>query len=173
MTVISFVVPGDPVGKGRPRSVSRKRRDKATGQLVSYLAHITPEKTEQYEETIRKAARLAMRSRPLITGPVLCELHITVAVPQSWSKKRKAMALQGEILPTTKPDKDNVIKAIYDGINGIVWKDDVQAVTGYQRKTYGEVPGVHVRIVPLDAEPAQGRATITRRSDSDNFRGAI
>ena len=66
------------------------------------------------------------------------------------------MALEGEIYPTTKPDKDNVIKAVYDGINGIVWKDDVQVVDGCQRKRYGEVPGVKVRIVPLEGEPAQG-----------------
>lgn len=162
MTAISFVVPGEPVGKGRPR----------IGRVGNHARMFTPAKTAQYENLIALAAQAAMRGRDLITGPVLCELHITVAVPQSWSKKRKAMALQGEILPTTKPDKDNVIKAIYDGINGIVWKDDVQAVAGYQRKTYGEVPGVHVRIVPLDAEPAQGKPKAQTRN-SENFSAEV
>lgn len=159
MRPVSFVVPGEPVGKGRPR----------IGRVGNHARMFTPAKTANYENLIALAAQAAMRGRDLITGPVLCELHITVGIPQSWSKKRKAMALQGEILPTTKPDKDNIIKAIYDGINGIVWKDDVQAVAGYQRKTYGEVPGVRVRIVPLVAEPAQGRPK-AMRSDSDNFR---
>ncbi|MNP83694.1 Endodeoxyribonuclease RusA [compost metagenome] len=67
------------------------------------------------------------------------------------SKKRKAMAIAGELFPTKKPDMDNVIKAIYDGLNGVVWKDDVQVVDAFVRKRYGEVPGVHVRIVPLEA----------------------
>lgn len=149
MRPVTFLVPGQPVGKGRPRSVTRKRRDKVTGKMGTYLAHITPEKTERYEESVQAAARLAMTGRALITGPVMVELDITVQVPQSWSKKRKSQALAGQIFPTTKPDKDNVIKAIYDGINGIVWKDDVQAVDGHQRKRYGDVPGVRVRVVPL------------------------
>lgn len=146
MKTVTFVVPGNPQGKGRPR----------VGKVGNHARMFTPAKTVNYENLISLVAQEAMQGRALITGPVLCELDITVAIPQSWSKKRKLMALQGEIFPTTKPDKDNVIKAVYDGINGIVWKDDVQAVDGYQRKRYGEVPGVKVRIVPLDAEPAQG-----------------
>lgn len=157
MTEIVFVVPGDAVGKGRPRAA----RTRAGVRMY------TPAKTVAYENLISLVAQEAMQGRVLITGPVLCEINITVQVPQSWSKKRKAMALEGLILPTTKPDKDNVIKAVYDGINGIVWKDDVQVVDGYQRKRYGEVPGVHVRIVPLDAEPAQGKT----KTNSDNFIG--
>lgn len=149
MRAVTFVVPGQPVGKGRPRSVTRKRRDKATGQMAQYIAHVTPVNTEKYEQEVGNAARIAMRGRELITGPVMVEMDITVQIPQSWSKKRKSQALAGEIFPTTKPDKDNVIKAIYDGINGIVWKDDVQAVDGHQRKRYGETPGVRVRVVPL------------------------
>lgn len=146
MTEIVFVVPGNPQGKGRPR----------VGRVGNKARMFTPANTVVYESLIALVAQEAMQGRALITGPVLCEMDITVQVPQSWSKKRKAMALAGEILPTTKPDKDNVIKAVYDGINGIVWKDDVQAVDGYQRKRYGEVPSVRVRVVPLSAEPAQG-----------------
>lgn len=136
---VSFVVPGEPVGKGRPR----------VSTIGGHARMFTPKKTANYETLIAMAAQQAMAGRELINGPVMVELFIMVSVPQSWSKKRKLQALAGQIFPTKKPDKDNIIKAIYDGLNGVVWVDDVQAVDGRQRKRYGDVPGVQVRVIPL------------------------
>ena len=136
---VVFTVPGEPQGKGRPR----------IGRVGQHARMFTPSKTVHYEGLVALAAQEAMQGRDILTGPVMVELSITVSVPQSWSKKRKEMALAGQLLPAKKPDKDNVIKAIYDGLNGIAWVDDVQAVDGHQRKRYGETPGVRVRIVPL------------------------
>lgn len=143
---VAFVVPGEPVGKGRPKTAARIVGDRA------FTRHYTPEKTANYESLIAIAAQQAMAGRELIAGPVMVEIHIAVSVPKSWSQKKRAQALAGLIYPTKKPDKDNVIKAIYDGCNGIVWVDDVQAVDGHQRKRFAEVPGVAVRVVPLMGE---------------------
>lgn len=131
---VEFVVPGVPVGKGRPRV--------GGGRLY------TPGKTVAYEGLVAHAASQAMAGRALIEGACAVLLQITVPVPASWSKRKQAEALAGRIYPTTKPDKDNVIKAIYDGCNGVVWRDDVQVVDGTQRKRYGAVPGVFVRVTP-------------------------
>ncbi|WP_433886933.1 RusA family crossover junction endodeoxyribonuclease [Pseudomonas vranovensis] len=136
---VSFLVPGEPVGKGRPR----------IGKVGNHARMFTPAKTASYEGLIAMAGTNAMAGRTLLEGAVMVELRIVMAVPQSKSKKWKAQALAGEVFPTKKPDMDNVIKAIYDGLNGVVWKDDVQVVDAFVRKRYGEVPGVHVRIVPL------------------------
>ncbi|HBP1604430.1 RusA family crossover junction endodeoxyribonuclease [Pseudomonas aeruginosa] len=136
---VMFTVPGEPVGKGRPR----------IGRVGAHTRMFTPAKTANYETLIALAAQQAMAGREPIVGAVLVELFITVSIPASWSKRKRAQALAGQIYPTKKPDKDNVIKAIYDGCNGIVWVDDVQAVDGYQRKRYGETPGVRVKVVPL------------------------
>lgn len=149
---VAFVVPGEPVGKGRPRAVGRKRRDKTSGQLVGYTAHITPIKTENYEKTVAAAGAVAMQGRSVIDGPVLVELKIVVAVAASWSKKKRAEALQGLILPTKKPDIDNVEKALFDAMNGVVWFDDVQVVNVSKSKRFGEFPGVMVRVVPLEGK---------------------
>lgn len=66
-------------------------------------------------------------------------------------------ALAGEIMLTTKPDADNVEKAIKDGINGVAYRDDVQVIQDCKSKLYGTVPAVHVAITELQgAEPAQG-----------------
>lgn len=138
---VQFLVPGEPVGKGRPR----------IGRVGGHARMFTPQKTVSYEGLIALAGTEAMAGRTLLEGAVMVEMRIVLPVPASKSKKFKAQALAGEIFPTKKPDMDNVIKAIYDGLNGVVWKDDVQVVDAFVRKRYGEVPGVHVRIVPLEA----------------------
>ncbi len=136
---VSFVVPGEAVGKGRPR----------VSTIGGHARMFTPQKTANYETLIAMAAQQAMAGRELIGGPVLIEMKIMVSVAASWSKKKTAEALAGDVMPTKKPDADNVLKAICDGINGIVFKDDVQVVNVSLSKRFSETPGVSVRVVPL------------------------
>ncbi|MEC4168362.1 RusA family crossover junction endodeoxyribonuclease [Pseudomonas sp. MS-1(2024)] len=136
---VSFVVPGEAVGKGRPR----------VSTIGGHARMFTPPKTANYETLIAMAAQQAMAGRELIGGPVLVEMKIMVSVAASWSKKKTAEALAGDVMPTKKPDADNVLKAICDGINGIVFKDDVQVVNVSLSKRFSETPGVSVRVVPL------------------------
>lgn len=136
---VSFVVPGEAVGKGRPR----------VSTIGGHARMFTPQKTANYETLIAMAAQQAMAGRELIGGPVLVEMKILVSVAASWSKKKTAEALAGDVMPTKKPDADNVLKAICDGINGIVFKDDVQVVNVSLSKRFSETPGVSVRVVPL------------------------
>lgn len=139
LAVVRFTVPGQPQGKGRAKIV----------KIGGFSRMATPGKTVAYEGLIAICAQRAMLGRNVFDGPVGCNLFIDCAVPQSWSEKKKRMALAGEIYPTTKPDKDNVIKAVYDGCNGVVWRDDVQVVDGMQRKRYAATPGVRVEVWPL------------------------
>lgn len=142
LDVIRFTVPGQPQGKGRPR----------IGKMGAHARMFTPAKTVAYEGLIAHAAQVAMAGRPLVEGPVSVTLFIGVQVPASWSQKKQRQALAGEILPTTKPDKDNVIKAVYDGCNGVIWRDDVQVVEGSQRKRYSTMPRVDVEISPVGVD---------------------
>ncbi|HWH86175.1 MAG TPA: RusA family crossover junction endodeoxyribonuclease [Pseudomonas sp.] len=139
---VSFVVPGEPVGKGRPK----------VSTIGGHARMYTPTKTANYEGKIAMVAQQAMTGRELIAGPVLMELRILLPVAASWSKKKTAEALAGEVMPTKKPDADNVLKAICDGINGIVFKDDVQVVNVSMSKRFSETPGVLVRVVPLQGK---------------------
>ncbi|MDP9518800.1 RusA family crossover junction endodeoxyribonuclease [Pseudomonas protegens] len=141
---VSFIVPGEAVGKGRPRVTT----------IGGHARMFTPQKTANYETLISMAAQQAMQGRELITGPVLVELKIAVGIAASWSKKKTAAALAGQVMPTKKPDADNVLKAICDGINGIVFKDDVQVVNVSMSKRFAEKPGVLVRVVPLEGLPS-------------------
>lgn len=140
MTSIVFTVPGQPQGKGRPR----------VGKIGGHARMFTPAKTVAYEGLIAHAGQLAMGGRALIEGPVSVVIDMRCQIPGSWSKSKKAKALTGEIRPTTKPDQDNVIKAIFDGLNGVAWKDDVQVVEIASSKRYSPMPGVYVEIKTLE-----------------------
>jgi Holliday junction resolvase RusA-like endonuclease len=66
-------------------------------------------------------------------------------VPDSWSAKKRAAALAGDIRPTKKPDLSNIQKALEDGMNAVVFKDDSQITeSGGSKKIYGELPCVKV-----------------------------
>ena len=136
--MIDFIVYGAPQGKGRARII------KIAGQSRMK----TPEKTLAYEGLIAHCGAAAMAGRELLDGPVELRLFIDVQIPASWSKRKQAQAMAGELLPTTKPDVDNIVKAIGDGLNGVVWRDDSQVSDVIARKRYAEKPQVRVQIRP-------------------------
>jgi Holliday junction resolvase RusA-like endonuclease len=142
VTAVTFTVPGVPIGKGRPRVST------FAGRARMY----TPAKTASYEGLIAHEARLAMDGQTLMLGAVQVVLDIAVPVPASWSKKKQAAALAGTVRPTGKPDIDNTAKAIFDGINQVVWRDDSQVVSVTATKRYSEVPGVAVHVTELNME---------------------
>ena len=141
---IQFTVPGQPVGKGRARAARRGK----------FITMYTPEKTANYESLVAHAAHVAMAGKSLISGAVAVDLDIRLQIPASWTKKRKEMAAQGLIAATKKPDADNVEKGVFDGMNGVVWVDDVQVVQVFKRKRYAETPGVVVIVREIDARAA-------------------
>lgn len=136
---IAFVIPGTPVGKGRPKFARR-------GNFVSTY---TPEKTASYENLVRLKAEEAMAGQQPIDGPVEVAIWLFVTPPASWSQKKQRQALAGTIFPTSKPDVDNVLKGILDAMNEIVLKDDKQAVDVRVTKRYGEIARASVEVRTL------------------------
>lgn len=134
--VIAFVIPGEPQGKGRPRAT------RINGMVRLY----TPSKTANYEGLIAMAAQQAMAGAVPLDGPVMLEVDMVHVMPASWSKKKRAAAG----LPTCKPDMDNVIKAVGDGCNGVVWQDDKQIAVILAQRAWGERPEVRVRVAQLE-----------------------
>ena len=127
-----FTVPGEPIAKGRARSFVRN----------GHVAHFTPEKTARYENLVRLAAQQAMDGEPPRDGAVRLTVTAVFTIPASWSKKRQAEAVRAPV--TKRPDLDNVVKAIKDGCNGVLWRDDCQVACLIATKTFGEIPGVWV-----------------------------
>jgi Holliday junction resolvase RusA-like endonuclease len=142
--MIRLTVPGQPQGKQRAKIV----------KIGGFSRMATPSKTVAYEGLIAYAGQIAMAGHDLIEGPVLVRMFVACQVPESKSKKWKADALAGLVFPTTKPDIDNTVKAVFDGLNGVVWKDDVQVVDLQLTKRYSATPRVEVEIVPIGAAAA-------------------
>jgi Holliday junction resolvase RusA-like endonuclease len=134
--MIAFTVPGQPQGKGRPKIV----------KIGGFSRMATPKKTVTYEALVAHTAQQALAGRGLCTLAVGVDLSIDMEVPSSWSEKKRRQALAGEVLPTTKPDVDNVVKAIFDGLNGVLWLDDKQVVDTRIRKRYAATPCVRVEV---------------------------
>ena len=134
--MVTFMVEGTPVPKGRPRFARR-------GKFVSTYS---PKTTVDYESKVSESAKLAMGASEPLETPVGAYIYITLPVPASYSKKRTQACLSGNERPTKKSDIDNYCKAIFDGMNGIVFVDDSLVVSLHATKVYGTIGMVEVMV---------------------------
>lgn len=107
--MITFFVAGAPKGKGRPR-FSRNRA-------------YTPRETVEYEKRIAQSYDGDMH-----TSPVFVDIRAFFAIPRSYTKKQKTAIENGDLMPTKKPDADNIAKVVLDALNGVAYEDDRQVV---------------------------------------------
>jgi Holliday junction resolvase RusA-like endonuclease len=112
--VIEFA--GEPVGKARPR----------LGRHGVY----TPRKTAAFETALAWNAKLAMRGRPLLLGPLRIDVMAVFAHE-----------------PTHKPDADNILKACMDAMQGVVFRDDAHVVDARVVKVQGSRPGLRIEVL--------------------------
>lgn len=133
---VTFVVPGQPVAKGRPKFARQG----------GFVRAYTPEKTVAYETLVKLSAADAMQGAAPWSGPLSIELRLFVAIPKSTTKRDLAAIAAGTFLPTKKPDADNVLKAITDALNGVVYVDDAQIVDVVIRKRYSDTPRAEVMV---------------------------
>ena len=137
-----FIVPLRPVAKGRPRFTR-------TGHAY------TPKATADYEQAVAAYARRAMAEigEKKATGAVNVWLTFYYAPPKSWTKAQQLKCAEAGSLPkTTKPDVDNLVKAVLDGMNGIVFEDDNQIAGIYATKAWSYDRADSVSIGIFDGE---------------------
>ena len=129
MNRIEFTINGECVPKARPR--------------FSKFGHVyTTPKTRAYENIVKSTA---IDNRvPCIATALRVELVIYKSIPKSFSKKKRELANEGEIYPVVKPDIDNYVKSVLDGLNGILFVDDKQIVDFRAVKKYSDNPRVEV-----------------------------
>lgn len=128
---MTFEVLGEPKGKGRPRFTR-------TGHAY------TPETTAAYERQV-KLSYLSKGGKRM-EGPLYVGIEAVFGIPRSKCKRDKILMEKGEIYPTKKPDTDNIVKIILDGLNGTAYKDDAQVVAVTCQKRFGTVPRVIVNV---------------------------
>ncbi len=139
---------GPPIGKGRPR----------TRVINGYATIYTPSATRKFENALKTAGIKAMAGRAPLDEAVSVVIHAHMPVPPSWSAKKRAAALAGDIMPTGKPDWENIAKTL-DGLNcypprfkgdrekrPLVWRDDSMIIAAQFMKRYSDRPRLEITV---------------------------
>ena len=103
----------------------------------------------KYRKAIRNMAIAQMRNQKAerIEGAVNMNIIYAFRRPKSLSKKERNEIDGGKTVPkTTKPDIDNLVKAILDALNGIVWKDDAQVTQINIQKIWSAKDQIEIEI---------------------------
>jgi Holliday junction resolvase RusA-like endonuclease len=104
------------------------------GKQITY----TPKQTSEYEKLI-KASYMAV-SRTFFEKDVPLEINILAFFSGKYSDSSWM---------TKKPDADNIIKIILDGLNKVAFYDDAQVCKLYFEKRYAKIPRVEITIKNL------------------------
>jgi len=152
---ITIVVPGIIVPWQRPR----KKRQKDGKEHW-----FTKPEVETYLAVVRHEAAFVMGDNPPLEGAIELSLLAVWLPPESWSVRKRGLAVSGLIQKTTRPDLDNSIKGFKDAVRGIVYRDDKQVVSyGHCAKVYGDRPRLEARLTVIDRMPAELPAKPTVR----------
>lgn len=139
MSMVYFFVPGKVQGKARPRFSSR------SGTVY------TPSKTKSYERQIKEAYEV--QEGLCREGRVMVVIEAVFPIPKSWTRAKKAAAMAGKI-PPGKPDIDNILKVVLDGLNDVAYEDDKQVVLTQCKKVYADTTrpaGLYVHVIHMDS----------------------
>lgn len=138
---VTITLQGTPVGKARARAFLRHGR----------ISHYLPDTSRNYEDSVRIAAFREMRGKQPFSVPVEIILRCVFAPPQSWSERKKAAAITGDIAHTSKPDIDNIAKSWLDALNRIAFADDRLVVKVTAEKRFGPASLAVCTVKPAEA----------------------
>ena len=126
-----FTLLGQPVAKARPR--------------VTRTHTYTPQKTIDYEAAIK--IEYLRKYKEIITSKIHMNIRAYMQIPKSTNKKDKVDMISGDIRPTKRPDIDNILKIVLDGLNGVAYTDDSLVVSASVSKWYSDEPRLEVEII--------------------------
>lgn len=139
--MVTILLPGDPVPKGRPRF--RIVKPKGRPQFVTVY---TDKATADFEAALKSEGIRAMAGRAPLDVALTVMVDAFIEVPASWSAKKRAAAIAGDIPAVSRPDLDNYAKIALDGLNKTVWTDDSLIVMLQTFKQYAEWPRLRVSV---------------------------
>ena len=136
--MIHFKIEGKPVPQGRPRAV----------RMGAGVRMYDPPKSKVYKQMVAAKVRSYMKINGIqtITEPLAVHLNFYFTPPKSYSKKRIQAIEAKEELFTKHLDLDNLVKAVTDGMNSIMYLDDSQIVGLTAGKHYGHKDYVDVKV---------------------------
>ena len=134
---MEFEVVGAPVGKRRPKFST----------IHGYAQALKPKEDVIYENLVKIMFQQAkLNNYSMFNKPIKMKIEAYFAIPKSFSKVKQSQALEGKLLPLTKPDADNIAKIICDALNDVAYKDDTQIVELAIIKRYAMEPKVKITL---------------------------
>lgn len=134
--MIQFTIPGAVQAQERPR-FSRVGKGVRT---------IDPPKSRSYKEVVKLVAWQHKPQEPILE-PIRLEVDVYLMPPKKYhTKPKQTLIASGELRPTTKPDIENLLKGIMDGMTGIIYRDDSLVVELVARKFYDLTPRAEVKV---------------------------
>lgn len=132
----------EPVEQARPRAT----------RMGKGIRLYDPKKVTVFKRKLGMLAKQQMLDRGLepYDGPLEVCMEFYRPVQASISKKERARRLSGDHRPTVKPDLSNYIKALEDGLNGIIWVDDNRIVQIVAEKKYSDRPRIVIVVNKVD-----------------------
>ena len=131
MTVIKQII------EGRPLPLERAR--------ITRNGNYLPQRSKDYKNFIIACLYIdKIAPMQLITGKI--EINIVFYMKPSRASKKQMLAQIGT--PHLKrPDLDNLVKAILDAYNGIVWQDDSQIYCIQAQKIYCNKERTEIKVL--------------------------
>ena len=137
MRTVTFTIPGDPVGKGRPRFSNR------SGHAY------TPQRTTEYEDKVRLYYSRETRCTKL-HGEIRADILAYFCIPKSLPKYKQQILAEERTGCTKAPDADNIAKVVLDALNGLAYDDDKAVTYLTVGKLYGAPPRVEVTLTEVE-----------------------
>lgn len=133
------IYPSKIKGKDRPRY----RR------VGNFVQTYTTKSTKSFEEEISTQFKDELGDEySNYDGRVAMRIDIYSEMPKSWSNKAKAETCSQ--FNTNKPDIDNIIKSVLDGLNGVAYVDDKQICDIRASKFWSTETKIDLTMVYLD-----------------------
>ena len=138
--LVEFRVDGDPGTKSRPRMTK-------TGKVY------TPAGTRHYEGRVLRACMYALgkpKDFELVSGPIAIQVEMVCRRPYGSKGEGRGWCPYSR----QRPDVDNCLKVVMDGLNKGLYNDDRQVCKAMVTKQYcakGELPHILVKVWRLDA----------------------
>lgn len=150
--MIEFVVQGKPIAQPRPRATTRRGGARRGG--IRMIQADDDHAIHAYKQHVALFGRRAKPGGPLFEKLRVDLVFVLPAIgkppkeprPRSWAGVR--------------PDLDNLVKAVLDALNGVLWLDDAQVVllsAAKHRAADGEGPSTSVRVQPVEEVEPQRR----------------
>lgn len=132
----SFVVPGPPKGKERPR--------------VTKHGAYTPTSTVEYENYVRTCYEQQCPDIYFGQQSIKVSAVAYVTPLKKYKKQERLDALANLTHPRSKPDVDNIIKAVLDALNKVAFDDDYYIYELHIVKKFTDEPRLEISIVTED-----------------------